>query len=160
MRTVTQKALNRVPFWKMDCLTKDYLLSLAYDHVELERMYESFEKNNLDDTSERNKSEDCVTLVHCQCDFPSSLAEAIDADLNERFGYQVHLMQGFEPRRVFKFVRNTNISRLPRLAGWLWAIVSDPREDFVPIKRYILHRIRINALRQLAFGKFEALPIQ
>jgi hypothetical protein len=149
---------TRHHFWELDCLSKDFLLSLAFDPQEMQNLYaEAYPEQGL--PTDPASAEEVFIEAHRFCHCQTQLAWRVEQQLNQRYAKQIEQVAGASLGAISNFVQTTDVHHLAPLAGWLWAVLSDSRRDLLPIKRLFLHRIKACALKTLAFGKVHLLPV-
>jgi hypothetical protein len=100
-----------------------------------------------------------MCAVHRACDEENTFSGRIEELLEEMHEETVLRVAATAPDELISWL-GADLSKLPLpLAGFVWAVVSDPRESMRILEQGLLWRLHAEGLRTLAFGKVELITI-
>jgi hypothetical protein len=152
--------VHRKRLWELDCLAKDTILSLAFEWQELLRLcqhwYETPEQMQSNDSLPDYQA---LSVTHALCHCPTGLAQELERVLNDRYEETIEQVQAQELWQLEPYIRTAELTELTPLAGWVWAMLTDSRDELRKAQQILLHRVKLAGLRALAFGKVELVKV-
>lgn len=146
--------------WELDCFAKDTVLSLAFEWQELLRLCrQRYETPEQIQSSDSLPDYQVLSVTHALCHCPTGLAQELEQVLNDRYEETIEQVRAQEPWQLEPYIRTAELTKLTPLAGWVWAVLTDPREGLRKAQQILLHRIKLAGLRALAFGKVELVEV-
>ncbi len=148
----TQPTDPRRHLWDLDCLERDLVLATSFDWQELEAFCRG---EGMDPgVSPEGLPRDYVTLalVHKACHEETPLATRIEGFLNQVHRHEIRLIATICPCVLERETMAREPEAIRDIPGFLWAVLSDPREGIRPVERHIVRRFWTAGARTLVSG--------
>ena len=134
----------------MDCLSMDAAIAAAFDWQELVNLMASSGIQPPQGMAEPALEMHVQSAVHHYCHSENALSLRLESLLNQWFTARIQETAGFEPPVLMELILKQSFVKKNEMAGFAWALGSDPRLGLDCIRRKLHQRFQIVSLRRLA----------
>lgn len=126
---------------EIDCFALDAILAGSFDWRELaNRLVSSGRKIPLSFENKNVFPHMIYQMTHSACHVDCAFSQGVTEVLNKLHGEAIEWVASAEIADLCHTAQNVQVENEPKIAGFLWALATDPREGAQKILHFLLHR--------------------